>query len=122
MGYIRIFREINVQVSNYPVWIQCYLLQNFQFMHSKKTDKSRKGYSLLSTFDPSDNQDDDANHYQCHYNTKNNQPYGDRRLVRWLKCWVNPQKLQAVIIQAKDIIDAAPRHPICKRECSKWDA
>lgn len=102
--------------------IECYLLKFFQFVHSKKADTSRKGHLLLSTFDPSDDQDNNANHYRSHHDTKNNQPYGDRRLVRWLKCWVDPQKLQAVIIQTKNIIDTAPRHPICKRECSKGDA
>lgn len=94
-------REISVQDGNWPMYRVCYGL-------------ARKRHLLLPTSDPSDDQDNDAEHYKPHHDAENNQPYGDRRLVRWRQCWVNPQKFQAVIIQAENIIDAAPRQTICK--------
>lgn len=80
---------------------------------------ARKRHLLLPTPDPSDDQDNDAEHYKPHHDAENNQPYGDRRLVRWRQCWINPQKFQAVIIQAENIIDAASRQAICKSRIYK---
>ena len=95
-----------------------HLLKIFQLLFSKSfyfwIVKSRKGHLLLSISDPSEDQDDNANHYHSHHNSKNNQPYGNRGLVRRSKCWLYPQKLQGVVIQTESIIDTAPGLPICK--------
>lgn len=79
-----------------------------------RTGKSRKGHLLLSVSDPGEDEHSNANHYHSHHNPKNNQPYGDSWLVRGFQCGLNTQKLQAVVIQAKSIINAAPGLPIHK--------
>lgn len=95
-----------------------HLLQIFQLVFPKpfcfKIGKSRKAHLLPSISDPGEDEQDDANHHQSHHDPKHNQPYGDRWLVRWSQCWLNPQKLQAIVIQLESIIDTVPGHPIPK--------
>lgn len=95
-----------------------HLLQNFQLVFPKpfcfKIGKSRKGHLLPSISDPREDEQENANHHHSHHDPKHNQPYGDRWLVRGFQCWLNPQKLQAVVIQAESIIDTAPGLPVPK--------
>ena len=53
-------------------------------------------------------------YYHSHHDPKDNQPYGDRWLVRGSQRRLNPQKLQAVVIQLEGIIDTVPAQPIPK--------
>lgn len=93
-------------------------MQIFQLVFLKlfcfRIDKFKKGHLLPSISDPSEDEHNNTNHYHSHHDPKDNQPYGDRWLVRGSQRRLNPQKLQAVVIQLEGIIDTAPRQPIPK--------
>lgn len=132
MGF---YRASKPQAGPHPVWqallgrrgadeirswfcTTCHFLPISQLLCPKsfclRIAKSRKGHSPPSVSDPGEDEQSNTNHHQCHHNPKNNQPYGDRRLVRGSQCRLNTQKLQAVVVQAENIIDTAPRHPVPK--------
>lgn len=98
-----------VQPTTYCKISSCFFL-NLCF----RIGESRKGHLPLSLSDPGEDEHANTNHYQSHHNPKSNQPYGDSWLVRGFQCRLNTQKLQAVVIQAKSIIDTAPGLPIPK--------
>lgn len=93
-------------------------MQIFQLVFLKlfcfRIDKFKKGHLLPSISDPSEDEHNNTNHYHSHHDPKDNQPYGDRWLVRGSQSRLNPQKLQAVVIQLEGIIDTVPGQPIPK--------
>ena len=97
-------------------------MQIFQLVFLKlfcfRIDKFKKGHLLPSISDPSEDEHNNTKHYHSHHDPKDNQPYGDRWLVRGSQSRLNPQKLQAVVIQLEGIIDTAPGQPIPKAKHS----
>lgn len=103
-----------VQPTTYHQIFQLVFMKLFCF----RINKSKKGHLLPLISDPSEGDEHSNTVLYSHHDPKDNQPYGDRWLVRESQRRLNPQKLQAVVIRLEGIIDTVPAQPIPKAKHS----